>query len=297
MIFLFNNRKKDRTYLKMKNGKIIEFDESQKQNFSDIKTKKDQEIKQQKYLRLEEQAIESESNKAKKTIRKNQSIILKIALFLILVPIFIILGLFIYQNVSTANKDLKAKIEETTVNTTVIKETKDNQIQETEGETFKETEKTVTVQKRGISERNLNNILSSIDNYNNNINTVYINTKRIADDVLNNYGDALLAETEMEDIYNSLISSYSTLQQDTNLQENIPALFNILNERYKNTISLIKTLATNLQPSDLQNQINQSITQNNKLLQDQVDEEILFLDNNRIKYEINGLNIKIKGVN
>lgn len=283
---MFNNRKKDRTYLKIKNGKIIEFDETQKENFSDIKTKKDQEIKQQKYLRLEEQAIESESNKAKKTIRKNQSIILKIALFLILVPIFIILGLFIYQNVLTANKDLKAKIEETTVSTTVIKETKE-----------KETEKTVTVQKRGISERTLNTLLSSIDNYNNNINTVYINTKRIADDVLNNYGDALLAETEMEDIYNSLLTNYQSLQKDENLQTNMPALFNILNERYKNTISLIKSLATNFQPSNLQTQINQSILQNNQLLQDQVNEEILFLDNNRIKYELNGLNIKIKGVN
>lgn len=290
---MFNNRKKDRTYLKIKNGKIIEFDETQKENFSDIKTKKDQEIKQQKYLRLEEQAIESESNKAKKTIRKNQSIILKIALFLILVPIFIILGLFIYQNVLTANKDLKAKIEETTVSTTVIKETKEKEIQESE----KETEKTVTVQKRGISERTLNTLLSSIDNYNNNINTVYINTKRIADDVLNNYGDALLAETEMEDIYNSLLTNYQSLQKDENLQTNMPALFNILNERYKNTISLIKSLATNFQPSNLQTQINQSILQNNQLLQDQVNEEILFLDNNRIKYELNGLNIKIKGVN
>lgn len=295
---MLNNRRKDSTFLKVENGKIIELDESKKENWQNIQEQKDNEIKQQKYKKIKEKEIEAEPNKSKKIIKKNSTLLLRIALALIFLPLIIILCLYLYTSFHGANTKLNENINETTVRSvqTKIEETTTDEVKTQEPiETIaEETSKSIFIKKQPLSDMKLNNILVSIDNYNENIYSVFSNTKNNVSDVVYHYGDALLAETEIEKYYDILDSSYETFKSDELLQTEAPNMYLIIEQRYKNAFDMIQDLANNLDMSG-ETVLNNYITTNNNLLEDQVQAELVFLDNNNIKYDVNGLNIQIKG--
>ena len=298
---MFKNRKKDRTYLKVENGKIIELDESKKENWDEVQNKRDEEIKQQKYIRLEQRNIEQETNGTKKVLRKYNKIFLKIALFIIFIPILIVIGYYLYLSFSSADKKVKENIEVTsTIETIQTEEDTEKTTKEviqsevsTEKITEQDTERTITIEKPTISERQVNVLISNIDKYNTSIYNTFNKTKSVVNDVLYNYGDYLLSEITIESQYKSISKDYKAFLADANLQDSMSELYNILDKRYKNVINMTKRYAEKLEGIKSED-FNKYIETNNNLLKTQVEEEKKFLDKNRIKYSVDGLKIQIE---
>lgn len=293
---MLNNRRKDSTFLKVENGKIIELDESKKENWENIQNQKDNEIKQQTYKKRQEKEIEAEPNKSKRIIKKNSTLLLRIALALIFLPLIIILCLYLYTSFSGANTKLTENVNETTVRSIQepVEETRVTQNEVQEPVEIEETSNSITIKKQPLSDMKLNNILVSIDKYNETIYSVFSDTKVNVSDVVYHYGDVLLAEDEIAEYYEKLNNSYSTFTSDELLHTEAPNMYLIMEQRYNNAFDMINDLANNLDMSG-ETVLNNYITTNNNLLEDQVQAELVFLDNNNIKYEVNGLNVEIKG--
>lgn len=269
---MFPQRRKDSTFLSYKDGKIIEMDESTRESLKDIQTKEDERIKQQKY----QKEIEKEPNEAKKMVKKHSGLILKVGILLILVPITIFLIFSIWKMLQDSNQNIQTQIE-----TTQSVET--------------QTEQEVQVQQTPAESVEVQEMISSVDGYNGSILNGYQQTKDIANNVVYSYGDTLTAQGEMETLYYQIMDQYESFQQDSNLQDEIPTLYEYLDKRFQTLLTLTQNLAMKIDTTSIERDINQAISNNNAYLEQQVQAETSYLQGNNIAYEQNGLTITIKG--